>query len=152
MAQRTPNLAGNLALALSSLVRGLTYPSESDEPFEPFWADMGTEEPFTPETFRKAAGIGPRYEIRFDPAQETFQRLIDMWTDAIAGAAGARESNEYADYVAIFTMLATLMDAAMTDLTMVRVGGEHVVHARVFLVGRVPDGRLAGLRSVSIET
>lgn len=140
MAQPVPILAPNLARALSSLARGMTYPSESDYPFEPFWADIPGGEPLTPESFRAAAGIGRRYEIRFRPAQDTFDRLIGMWTD------------ENPEYVAVFTMLATLMGAAMTDLTDAHVGGEGIVRVRIFLFGRLPDGRLAGLRSISIET
>ncbi len=151
VAQQTPTLAANLAWALSSLTRGMTYPSESDYPFKPFWADMQPGETLTAESFRKVAGIGRRYEVTFRPAQDTFQRLIEMWEDAAAGA-GSTDENTYAEYVAIFRMLATLMDAAMADLTRAHVGGEGVVRARIFLFGRLADGRLAGLRSISIET
>ena len=151
MTQHTPILAANLARALSSLARGMTYPSESDYPFEPFWADMRAEEPLTAESFRQVLGIRRRYEIRLRPARETFDRLIGMWNDP-GGAGSTSESNEYAEYVAILRMLSTLMDAAMTDLTSAHVGGDDVVRARIFLFGRLPDGRLAGLRSISIET
>lgn len=150
MTQYIPILAANLARALSALTRGLTYPSESDYPFEPFWADLGPEEPLTAESFRTVAGIGRRYEIWIRPAQDTFDRLIGMWKDATAGAGG--EEGPYAEYASIFRMLATLMEAAMADLSTIHVGGEGVVRARIFLVGRLPDGRLAGLRSISIET
>ena len=152
MAQHNPVLAANLARALSSLTRGMTYPSESDFPFEPFWADMHPQEPLTAEGFRKVTGIGRRYEITFRPARDTFERLIAMWADANAGGGSTGESNVYAEHVAIFRMLATLMDAAMTDLTSAHVGGEGTVRARIFLFGRLPDGHLAGLRSISIET
>jgi hypothetical protein len=130
----------------------MTYPSESDYPFEPFWADMHPEEALTAESFRKVSRIGRRYEIRLRPAQETFERLIRMWEEALGDGGSTARSNEYAEYLAIFKMLAALMESAMTDLTSAHVGGEGVVRARIFLFGRLPDGRLAGLRSISIET
>jgi hypothetical protein len=125
----------------------MTYPSESDYPFEPFWAELPAEEPLTPDSFRKATRIGPRYEIALAPAKDTFDRLVRMWQEA----TDETDSN-YAEYVAIFRTLATVMDAAMTDLTYAHAGGEDIVRARIFLFGRVPGGRLAGLRSINIET
>ena len=44
------------------------------------------------------------------------------------------------------------MDATLTQVSRIWVGGENVVHVRVYLVGRMDDGNLAGLSSVSIET
>ncbi|HJV09680.1 MAG TPA: nuclease A inhibitor family protein [Acidimicrobiales bacterium] len=140
MADPAPILAANLARSLSALTRGLTYPSESDFPFEPFWTSAPLDMPLTPETFRSAAGIARRYEIRLRPARETLDRLVDMW------------STEDPHQAAVFRMLAVVMDAAMTGLTYAHAGGDNIVRARVFLFGRVADGRLAGLRSVSIET
>ena len=152
MAEQTPTLAGNLARALSSLTRGMTYPSESDYPFEPFWAELPVEEPLTPNSFREAARVARRYEIALEPANDTLERLVGMWQEAIDETGSTGGSNEYAEYAAIFRMLAVLMEAAMSDLTYAHAGGEDIVRARVFLFGRLPGGRLAGLRSVSIET
>lgn len=152
MADQTPTLAANLARALSSLTRGMTYPSESDYPFEPFWAELPVEQPLTPDSFRKAARVARRYEITLEPANDTLERLIRMWQELIGESDGTGEANEYAEYVAIFRMLAIVMEAAMTDLTYAHAGGQDIVRARIFLFGRLPGGRLAGLRSISIET
>jgi hypothetical protein len=130
----------------------MTYPSESDYPFEPFWTDLPPDEPLTPDGFRRGARIGRRYHISLRPAQDTFDRLISMWQEVIDETGDTGDANEYAEYVAIFRMLATVMEAAMTDLTFAHAGGEGIVRARVFLFGRLPGGRLAGLRSISIET
>ena len=152
MAEHTPTLAANLARALSSLTRGMTYPSESDYPFEPFCAELPVDEPLSPESFRKAARIARRYDITVDPARDTLERLISMWQEVIDEPPRIGESNEYSEYVVIFRTLAVIMEATMTDLTYAHVGGEDIVRARIFLFGRLPDGRLAGLRSISIET
>ena len=152
MAEQTPTLAGNLARALSSLTRGMTYPSESDYPFEPFWAELPVAEPLTADSFRKAARVARRYEITLGPARDTLERLVGMWQEAIDRAGRTGRSNEYAEYAAIFRMLAVVMEAAMTDLTYAHAGGDDIVRARIYLFGRLPDGRLAGLRSISIET
>ena len=152
MAEQTPTLAANMARALSSLTRGMTYPSESDYPFEPFWAELPVEEPLTPDSFRKATRVSRRYEIVLEPANDTLERLIRMWQEVIDETDSTGGSNEYAEYVAIFRTLAIVMDAAMTDLTYAHAGGEDIVRARIFLFGRLPGGRLAGLRSISIET
>ncbi len=152
VAEQTPNLAANLARALSSLTRGMTYPSESDYPFEPFSAELPVEESLTPDSFRKAARISRRYEITLDPANDTLERLIRMWQEVIDETDGTGGSHEYAEHVAIFRMLAIVMEAAMTDLTFAHAGGEDIVRARIFLFGRLAGGRLAGLRSISIET
>ncbi|MCA1702928.1 MAG: nuclease A inhibitor family protein [Actinobacteria bacterium] len=152
MAEQTPSLAANMARALSSLTRGMTYPSESDYPFEPFWAELPAEEPLTPDSFRKATRVARRYEIALEPANDTLERLIRMWQEVIDETDSTGGPNEYAQYVAIFRTLAIVMDAAMTDLTYAHAGGEDIVRARIFLFGRLPGGRLAGLRSISIET
>ncbi len=44
------------------------------------------------------------------------------------------------------------MDATLSQLSLIRVGGEGVVRVRVYVVGRLQDGNLAGLSTVSIET
>ena len=152
MAEQTPTLAANMARALSSLTRGVTYPSESDYPFEPFWAELPVEEPLTRDSFRKASRVSRRYEIVLEPANDTLERLSRMWQEMIDETDSTGGSTEYAEYVAIFRMLAIVMEAAMTDLTYAHAGGQDIVRARIFLFGRLPGGRLAGLRSISIET
>ncbi len=130
----------------------MTYPSESDYPFEPFWAELPVEEPLTADSFRKAARLARHYEVTLAPAKDTLEQLIEMWQEVIDETGSTGASNEYAEYVAIFRMLAVVMEAAMTDLIFAHAGGEDIVRARVFLFGRLPGGRLAGLRSISIET
>ena len=130
----------------------MTYPSESDYPFEPFWAELPVEEPLTPNSFREAARVARRYEIALEPANDTLERLIRRWQEMIDETDSTGGSNEYAEYVAIFRMLVIVMEAAMTDLTYAHAGGQDIVRARIFLFGRLPGGRLAGLRSISIET
>jgi len=113
--------------------------SESDYPYKAFAAPLAPGTAIDPQSFRAAARIGPRYVIRVDDAGQFFH-------DHIHPIDG-----DDAD-VPRYQLLQTVMDATLTQVSWIWVGGENVVHVRVYLVGRMEDSNLAGLSSVSIET
>ena len=133
------DLARTLARTLQALTRGLLFPSESDYPYKAFAAPLARGAAFDAESFRAAAGIGRRYVIRVDDARQFFE-------DRIHPIDG-----DDAD-VPRYQLLKTVMDATLTQVSRIWVGGENVVHVRVYIVGRMEDGNLAGLSTVSIET
>lgn len=116
--------------ALAQAVSGLTYPSESDEPFEVFrWpAADGT-------TAREAiaAHVRPGRRIVQLPVDQFFSQLDD------------------ADDAPRFRRLRKTLESQLKDLAVFRVG-EGEVQVDVYLIGRLPDGDWAGLHTVSIET
>ena len=132
-------LPRTLARAFSALARDLTYPSESDYPYEPFAAPFPRDSPLRAEEFRDAARIGRRYEIRVDSAEAFFERRI-------------HPVDGYDDSVPKYVLLKKVMEATLSELSLIRVGGEDVVRVRVYLIGRMDVGDLSGLSSVSIET
>ena len=132
-------LPRTLARAFSTLARGLTYRSESDYPYEPFAAPFARDRPLQAEEFRDAARIGRRYQIRVDSAEPFFERQI-------------HPADGYDDSVPQYVLLKRVMEATLDELSLLRVGGEAVVRVRVYLVGKMDDGNLSGLSSVSIET
>lgn len=134
-----PALPHALARAFAAVVRGLTYLSESDYPYKPFAAAFERDVPLEAEAFRRAAGIGRRYEITVDTAEQFFD-------DHIHPVDG-----EDAD-VPAYVVLKKVMEATLSDLSFIRVGGENVVHVRVYILGKMDDGNLSGLSTVSIET
>jgi hypothetical protein len=128
-----------LARALQALTRGLLFPSESDYPYRAFAAPFGREAALTADTFRTAAGIGRRFEITVKSAEQFFEQRIHPIDD---------DDGDVPKYV----LLKKVMEATLTELSLIRVGGERVVRVRVFLVGKADDGNLSGLSTVSIET
>ncbi len=132
-------LARTLARAFSALARDLTYLSESDYPYEPFAAPFVRDRPLAAEAFREAARIGRRYEIRVDSADPFFERHINP-------------ADGYLADVPRYVLLEKIMKATLSEVSLIRVGGEDVVRVRVYLVGKMDDGNLSGLSSISIET
>lgn len=135
-AARASDAAVRLARALRTLMADIELLSESDRPYRPFAAALAPATPLTTETFRTAAGIGARYRITSEPVAAFFAQ------------PGDRDPDE----VAAYALLERVLRATLTDLGLFRVGAGQVAQVRIFLVGRLPTGDLAGLRSTAIET
>lgn len=136
----TTSVASKLAKAFESLTKDLTLPSESDYPYKAFSAELPITTRLTAETFRAAAHIGRRYTIeqRRDAA-DFFRQFQDP-------------ENYQPDEIRTYALLEKMMRATLTRLTIFYVGGDNVVHVRFYLFGRMKDGNLCGLKSISIET
>ena len=129
-ASRTPT--GKLLRALEAAVDGLTYPSDSDEPFSAFiWPDATGES--VPALLAARVGKGCRIE----------QRSPDAFFDELA------QSDDAARFAALRRTLASLL----RDLHVFRVstGSPEI---GIYLIGHpmadVPG--LAGLQTLSVET
>jgi hypothetical protein len=137
--RRAPASVGaRLSRAFAALAEGLTYTSESDYPYRSFNAVLQAPD-FTSESFRNAVRIGRRFTIDMEPADEFFRYNQDPTN-------GAPEA------ISAYALLEQVMTSTLTDIRRIRVRGVNVVKVRVYIVGRLADGSLAGLRSVSIET
>jgi hypothetical protein len=133
--------AERLATALAALAHGLPNPwDESTDYFHAFFEPMPASTRLDAASFKKVMGIGARYEVHLSPARDML--------DALAGA-GADWGEDIADG---FGLLARVMAATLTELSLVFVRGKGVVRVRVFLFGRDASGALVGLRSMSTET
>jgi hypothetical protein len=113
---------------LRKAVEGLTYPSESDEPFDVVrWDAKGTAHD------QVAANAGNGKKIEPVPVDAFFSQLDD--------------SND-ADR---FHALRRVLQSTLTDLQIFRAadGGAEV---DVYLIGRLPSGAWAGLHTISVET
>lgn len=133
--------AVRLSGALQALARGLPNPwDESTDFFHGFTAAMPARTRLDPGTFRKALGIGARYEIDLAPADDILAALGKSgrdWGEDIAGG---------------FRQLDKVMRATLTERSLAFARGEGVVRVRVWLFGRTSDGTLVGLRSIGTET
>jgi hypothetical protein len=131
-------LAQRLAMSFATLMIGVTLPSESDYPYEPFWIEMRPEERLTRETFCQLMGL------------ETSPDMI--WKHPrprkIPPDAGYESQLEGA----LWNILVLTMRSLLGEVTEVLVRGENIVQVPYFLFGRLKTGALVGVRSTSIET
>lgn len=117
---------------------GLLYSSEADYPLEPFrWNEPAA---FSPAVLPKLAGLPDSAEVAQQDASAFFAPMlrIDDPANADARARAAR-----------FKKLVKLLQKYLRDLTVYKLGG---VEMPTFIVGRLPDGTVAGLRTTVVET
>jgi nuclease A inhibitor-like protein len=133
-------LALHVARALAAVIRGIDNPmSESTDWFRPFVAEMPRGVELTAETFRAAVGIGHRYKIDLESADEFFRANQDTTQG---------DAEEAPTYV----VLEKLMRAVLSDISLAQARGENVVRVRTYLFGRMDDGTLVGLKTMTTET
>ncbi|HSU67066.1 MAG TPA: nuclease A inhibitor family protein [Tepidisphaeraceae bacterium] len=115
---------------LKKAVDGLTYPSESDEPFEAFvWKPAGA-----PSARDAVVAHGGKDRAIAQVAVEQFFSQLDDTDDAKR-----------------YRALQKTLQSTLADLAIFRVG-EGEVRVDVYLVGKTHAGNWAGLHTVSIET
>ena len=115
---------------LRKAVEGLTYPSESDEPFDVFhWGATGTASAKD----QVLAHAGSNRAIVEVPINTFFDQL------------------EGSDDIARFRQLQRLLQAMLSELKVFRVGAGQV-RVDVYLIGKTRAGDRAGLHTGSIET
>lgn len=113
---------------LRQAIDGLTYPSESDEPFDVFrWDATGAARD------QVAAHAGNGRKIEAVPVDAFFSQLDD------------------ADDAERFRALRRVLESTLKDLQIFRAPGADA-EVDVFLVGRLPSGNWAGLHTRSVET
>jgi Nuclease A inhibitor-like protein len=133
-------LPAKLATAYEAIATGLTLPSEGDYPYKAFYAPLAKPVPLTADSFRAAVGIGHRYKLDIRSAVEFFRNRQDPDIDELEEMRRA------------YALLERVMRATLSDRRVIYVRGTNVVHVRFYLVGRLEDGSLVGLKSVAIET
>ncbi|HWE97293.1 MAG TPA: nuclease A inhibitor family protein [Tepidisphaeraceae bacterium] len=106
---------------------GLLYPSESDEPFEPFRWKRTADDPAKEVAAPARAGETVREQ-------------------SVADFFGALEDS---DDAARFAGLRRALESKLAGLRVFRVGD---IEVGVYLIGRTPDGDWAGLHTTSVET
>jgi hypothetical protein len=121
-------MAQDAIRTLRQAVDGLTYPSDSDEPFDLFIWDAGG-------TARQtvAAHAGADRRVEEVEVQSFFAQLDD------------------ADDAPRYRALQKTMASSLDDLSVFRVG-EGEVRVDIYLLGKMASGQWAGVHTVSIET
>ncbi len=133
--KRTPADPMNL---ISQASAGLLFSSESDYPLTPFtWSG---QTPLSPDALVKFAGLPSSTAV----AQEDFDAFFAPMLKLHEGA-----SPEAQNRAARFQKLVGLLRQYLSDLTVYKLGAVEITS---FVVGRLADGRYAGLRTTVVET
>jgi hypothetical protein len=114
--------------ALTEAVQGLTYPSESDAPFDVFGGDRRPSRESAESVVAARHPDAPAAEVSVD---QFFREL---------------EGTEQAER---FAALRRVLEATLSDVRVMRVGA---VKVDVYLVGRNAGGGWVGLHTTSVET
>jgi hypothetical protein len=133
-----PTSSDDALAALATASAGLLLPSEQDAPFAPFL--LPGRGPVTPSRLRAALELPPSAPV------ET--RTLAAFFAPLARAERAETPEERA-VAARFAALAATFAELLDDPVVYRVG---VIDITVLILGRLPDGRFAGLRSAVVET
>jgi nuclease A inhibitor-like protein len=132
--------AAQFAKNLEKMADGLLFMSETDAPYKAFSRPFGKDVPLTPENFLKAAGLPPGIPSSVRSFDEYFKYIQDPDTG-------------YPDDVrAQYKALEDAMRKGLTDLQIIYPYDEKTVEAPVYIVGRTPEGDLAGLESMRVWT
>lgn len=98
------SVEAHVAHALSAIVRGLTYFSESDEPYEPFYLRFESGKEVTPDALREAMGLAQWWKVVLDDGESFPEWVIDVTADP--------SSEDSAKRVELCELLRTMMHAA----------------------------------------
>jgi hypothetical protein len=110
---------------LRQATEGLLYPSEYDEPLEPFVWEPAEN---TLAEVRRLSGHPPQERCEVIPADAFFSELAE---------------------VEGFPTLYETLKRTLTDLRVYRCGAANLT---LYVVGRDPHGRLAGFKTRAVET
>lgn len=115
--------------ALWKASNGLRYTSETDAELEPFVWERGGE--LTPQRLRQQAGAAADTAIEETTLKSFFR--------AVPSEDKAR-----------FRKLAQVLQEQLAEIKVYKLGEE--AEKEVYIIGKTPDGRLAGLKTTVVET
>lgn len=123
---------------LAKATDGLLFSSEADYPLEPFtWTEP---EPFSPDALYKLTSLPAATPVTQEQVGDFFAPMLRL-DDEPSAAARQR--------VARFRTLVRLLRRYFRDLAVYKLG---TVEMPTFIVGRLHDGTIAGLRTTVVET
>lgn len=124
---------------LKKAAQGLTYPSETDEPFEVFsWGEVAG--PLTDAKLWHLARQRPEARLERVGPDQFFERLTKpRHTASQVNPATAQR------FVALLQAIRT----ELTDVEVIKFGHSEVA---IYIIGRTKDGKLVGLRTAATET
>ena len=135
-------MADSMLSELQFASTGLLYPSEQDHPITAFvWPRVGLGAGGV-----DAATVKNQAELPSDAKMET--QSVEAFFEPIATPQDWHSAEEKKS-VQQGQQLAEVVTRILTDVKVFRVGD---TDKQVFLVGKMPDGDLAGLKTLVVET
>ena len=123
---------------LAKATDGLWFSSEADYPLEPFvWTDA---EPFSPDALYKLTTLPPSTPVTKKDFDDFFAPMLDPASGDTPKASERR---------ARYRKLVRLLRQNFSDLAVYKLG---TIEMPTFIVGRLPDGTVAGLRTTVVQT
>ncbi len=117
---------------------GLLFSSEADYPLEPFeWTDPA---PFSPDTLYKLTKLPAATPVTQVEPKDFFAPMLYLPDDP---------TPEARERVKRYRSLLRALRRYLSDLAVYKLGS---VEMPTFIVGRLADGRVAGLRTTVVET
>ena len=117
---------------------GLLFSSEADYPLEPFvWTDTA---PFSPDALYKLTTLPPSTPVTKEDIDDFFAPML---SPASGDTPAARKRRTR------FRKLVRLLRQHFSDLAVYKLG---TVEMPTFIVGRLANGTVAGLRTTVVET
>ncbi len=130
----------NLKKILTEATGGLLYQSESDYPFEYVEWDLPESQSLTEEQVRRCSGRPPDAPVVVQSLAKLFGRLTEVkdWY----GEEETRTAGQYA-------ALKEKLEKELTGIQVFRIGS---IETDVFILGKSPSGKWAGLKTKAVET
>ena len=123
---------------ISKAADGLLLSSEADYPLELFvWTDTA---PFSPDALYKLTALPPSTPVTKEDINDFFAPMLNL-------ASG--DTPEARKRVTRFRKLVRLLRQNLSDLAVYKLGS---VEMPTFIVGRLANGTIAGLRTTVVET
>ncbi|HEU5014908.1 MAG TPA: nuclease A inhibitor family protein [Roseiflexaceae bacterium] len=123
---------------LAKATDGLLFSSEADYPLEPFtWTES---EPFSPDELYKLTSLPPSTPVAKESIGDFFAPALSL---------GDEPSDATRQRVARFRTVVRLLRRYFRGLAVYKLG---TVEMPTFIVGRLADGTIAGLRTTVVET
>lgn len=129
---------GNAMALITQVVEGLLFSSEADYPLTPF--SLSGPALVMSEALCKLAGVPPQTPVTKVEFDAFFAPMLRLHEGA---------SPETRERVARYQKLVELLRKHLSDLAVYKLGA---VEMQAFVVGRLRNGKLAGLRTTVVET
>lgn len=125
---------------LTEATKGLLYQSESDYPFEYVEWEISEDQTLTEDHVRRCTGLPPDAPVTVLSADKFFGSLTEMkdWY-------GEEETKTAGQYLTLKEKL----EKTLTDLQVFKTGA---VEVDIYILGKSPSGKRAGLQTKAVET
>jgi hypothetical protein len=119
---------------------GLLMMSETDEPFEFYFDEQHSGAELNEETVRKLAGMPAQYPLEVVELDYFFRNMT---------RSNDGDSEVQRQQAQRFQILQSKLHELLYDVRAYRIGESRIT---VFILGKTPDGKIAGLKTVVVET